>query len=170
MTSEDNKMDTTDVAKNTINNDNNEFMKFLNNYDNNYSEKSDTPTNINNNIQDDSNNQYMNYLNNYNNSVSNNMDSYLNNPGSNINDNLIINDVNPPITSNFNANNYVEDNPNYVDVSQNNIMYSFDDIVDKLKVAIDDIKNHSKYTVDTEEINFDDMYQVTIKIDKRESI
>ena len=80
----------------------------------------------------------------------------------------MINNVNPPITSNFNNNGYVEDNPNYSDISQNIVLDSVDDIIEDLKTTINRIKSESKFKIDTDEINFDDMYQITIKIDKRD--
>ena len=157
-------------------------MNFLNNYDAthpvNNPQPEETPNNNSNNNAD-----FMNFLNNYDathpvnkpqeeipemNNSTLNFDSYLNN---NANDNgVVINNVNPPITSNFNANSYVEDNPNYVDVSKATVIDSVDIIIDELKATIEKIKNQSKFKVDTDEINFDDVYQITIKIDKRETL
>ena len=138
-------------------NDNNDFANYLNNYDNN----NPLPTSENNN-------EFTNYLNNYDNEnpLPNNIDtnSYMNN----YNNNVMLNSVNPPITSNFNANSYVEDNPNYIDASQQHVMGSVDEIINELKKTIDKIKSESKYKVDTDEVNFDDIYQITIKIDKRD--
>ena len=134
-----------------------DFMNYLNSYDNN----NPLPTSENNN-------EFTNYLNNYDNEnpLPNNIDtnSYMNN----YNNNVMLNSVNPPITGNFNANSYVEDNPNYIDASQQHVMGSVDEIINELKKTIDKIKNESKYKVDTDEVNFDDMYQITIKIDKRD--
>ena len=83
------------------------------------------------------------------------------------NDNLTINNVTPPVTSNFNTQ-YVEDNANYVDVSKQARINSVDEIIQKLGDTIKEIKEKSVFKVDTEEINYDDIYQVTIKIDKRD--
>ena len=72
--------------------------------------------------------------------------------------------------SNYDANSYIENNPNYVDVSTVDTIDNVDKIIDELKVKLDDIKQRCKLKIDTEEINYDDMYQITIKIDKRESL
>ena len=109
-------------------------------------------------IQDSSNNKVV--------STSNSNINGNNNYQEPIN-NVQINDVNPPITSGYNPNQYVEDNPNYVDVSKNVFIDNVDDIIERIKNVIDDIKATSKLKIDTDEINFDDIYQVTIKIDKR---
>ena len=168
---------------------NNGFMNFLDNYDNNYSNLNDG---LNQNgtqpmpsvpsTPEVNNNSFMNFLDNYDNShpVQSNasinsepedlnayMNSYENNPNAN-NSNLVINNVNPPITSNFGANDYVESNPNYVDISTSHVMGSVDEIINELKGTIDKIKAESKFKIDTDEINFDDLYQITIKIDKRD--
>ena len=119
---------------------NNDFMSFLNDYDKNYIPPSQGP--IIEPIEEDNN--YQEPIN-----------------------NVQINDVNPPITSGYNPNQYVEDNPNYVDVSKNVFIDNVDDIIERIKNVIDDIKATSKLKIDTDEINFDDIYQVTIKIDKR---
>ena len=155
---------------------NGEFTKFLNNYDANHpvGTKAETPAN--------GNGDFMNFLNNYDanhpvgakeeiptmNNTELNVNSYLN---SGVKDNsVMINNVNPPITTNFNANSYVEDNPNYVDVSKATIIDNVDTIINELKATIEKIKNQSKFKVDTDEIDFDDVYQITIKIDKRETL
>lgn len=166
------------------------FMNFLNNYDN-----SNTVNNVPNTlavdnqpIEEDQN--FMSFLNSYDNnnplpenepenlnSIDNsfneasilNDNNYLNNdydmPSDN---NVVINNVTPPITSGFDNNSYVESNPNFVDVSQSVVISSVDEIINKLKTVVDDIKANSKFKVDTDEINFDDIYQITIKIDKRD--
>ena len=124
-------------------------MNFLNNYDANHpvGAKEEIPTMNNTEL---------------------NVNSYLN---SGVKDNsVMINNVNPPITTNFNANSYVEDNPNYVDVSKATIIDNVDTIINELKATIEKIKNQSKFKVDTDEIDFDDVYQITIKIDKRETL
>ena len=82
-------------------------------------------------------------------------------------DNVTLNNVNPPITSNFNSQNN-ENNINYVDVPDEPKINSVDEIIDKLSVVVNEIKEKSIYKVDTEEINYDDIYQITIKIDKRD--
>ena len=157
-------------------NGNGDFMNFLNNYDANHpvEAKAETPAN--------GNGDFMNFLNNYDanhpvgakeeiptmNNTELNVNSYLN---SGVKDNsVMINNVNPPITTNFNANSYVEDNPNYVDVSKATIIDNVDTIINELKATIEKIKNQSKFKVDTDEIDFDDVYQITIKIDKRETL
>ena len=66
------------------------------------------------------------------------------------------------------SNDDVENNPNYVDVSKQVIIDNVDEIINKLKSVVDEIKNNSKFKVDTDEINYDDIYQITIKIDKRD--
>ena len=61
---------------------------------------------------------------------------------------------------------YVENSPNYVDVTKPISYDSVDSIIGKLKVVTDEIKK-SKYKITTEETDFDDVYTITIKIDKR---
>ena len=101
------------------------------------------------------------------------MGDYLNTPVSTPNfepepSNVTFNDVTPPITTPMDANSYVEDSNQFVDVSKATVLSSVDEIIDKLKVVVDDIKATSKYKVDTDEINYDDIYQITIRIDKRD--
>lgn len=61
---------------------------------------------------------------------------------------------------------YVENSPNYVDVTKPISYDSVDSIISKLKVVTDEVKK-SKYKITTEETDFDDIYTITIKIDKR---
>ena len=61
---------------------------------------------------------------------------------------------------------YVENEPNYVDITKPISYDSVDSIIGELKVVTDKIKK-SKYKITTEETNFDDVYTITIKIDKR---
>ena len=61
---------------------------------------------------------------------------------------------------------YVENSPNYVDITKPISYDSVDSIIGELKVVTDKIKK-SKYKITTEETNFDDVYTITIKIDKR---
>ena len=82
-------------------------------------------------------------------------------------DNVTLNNVTPPITSNFNTQ-YIEDNANYVDVSKEQRINNVDEIINKLGNVVKEIKEKSIFKVDTEEINYDDIYQITIKIDKRD--
>ena len=134
-----------------------------------------------NNMNSQNNDGFMNFLNNYeNNSTSTDIetindsqfttDSFMNNYTKETvpNNNVMINNVNPPITTNFNADSYVEDNPNFSDVSVKPIMGSVNEIINELKVTVDKIKAESKFKIDTDEIDFDDVYQITIKIDKRD--
>ena len=153
--------------------DNPGFMNYLNSYDNN---------NPVNQPTEQLNDNFMNYLNSYDSSVTSDIpqsttetssyNDYLNNFASDTiqeaNNGVMINDVTPPITSNFDNNLYVENNPNYVDISQNTMINSVDEVINKIKVVVDDIKMNSKYKIDTDEINYDDIYQITIKIDKRD--
>ena len=137
---------------------NEDFMKFLNEYDSNYQRKTEEtskPTTQNNEIPNMNDNSELSF------------ESYLNNT---VNKNIMINNVTPPITNSFNTNSYVEDNPNFIDVSKANIIDNVDTIINELKATIEKIKNQSKFKVDTDEINFDDIYQITIKIDKREAL
>ncbi len=69
----------------------------------------------------------------------------------------------PPVT-----NQYIEDTANFVDVSKQDKITSVDAIIDKLGTVVKEIKEKSVFKVDTEEINYDDIYQITIKIDKRD--
>ena len=82
-------------------------------------------------------------------------------------DNVTLNNVTPPITSNFNTQ-YIENTANYVDISKEQKISSVDEIINKLGSVVKEIKEKSIYKVDTEEINYDDIYQITIKIDKRD--
>ena len=61
---------------------------------------------------------------------------------------------------------YVENSPNYVDITKPMSYDSVDSIIGELKVVTDKIKK-SKYKITTEETNYDDVYTITIKIDKR---
>ena len=61
---------------------------------------------------------------------------------------------------------YVENEPNYVDITKPISYDSVDSIIGELKVVTDKIKK-SKYKITTEETNYDDVYTITIKIDKR---
>ena len=61
---------------------------------------------------------------------------------------------------------YVENSPNYVDITKPISYDSVDSIIGKLKGVTDEIKK-SKYKITTEETDFDDVYTITIKIDKR---
>ena len=157
------------------------FMNFLNNYDNNNplpQEVESTP------VTPTEEPEFMNFLNNYDNNnplpqevpnvdvvpeVQQN-NGFNENIYSNFNEtanNVIINNVVPPITTDFN-NQYIEDNPNYIDVSKQSLIDNVDEIINRLKNVVDDIKNNSKFKIDTDEINYDDIYQITIKIDKRD--
>ena len=146
-----------------------DFMNYLNNYDNSNpiprnQGMPNTPSQTPSNDTD-----YLNYPNNNDNGYSNiPTNNYMNNNFSEIQTNPMINNVTPPITSNYNANQYVEDNPNYVDVTKTVTVNNVDDVIDRLKDVINDIKVHSNLKIDTDEINYDDLYQITIKIDKRD--
>ncbi len=165
------------------------FMNYLNNYDNNnplpaeepVAPAPQTPNN---------NSDFMNFLNNYNNTTpeepatttNNGMDSYLNDnndiplPNEFSPDNIdmdLYNDYDdtqddeiPSVTSNVNQ--YVEQNDKFVDVSKHEKITSVDEIIKKLGEVVSEIKEKSIYKIDTDEINFDDIYQITIKIDKRD--
>jgi len=61
---------------------------------------------------------------------------------------------------------YVENSPNYVDITKPTSFDSVDSIISELKVVTDKVKK-SKYKITTEETNYDDIYTITIKIDKR---
>ena len=70
-----------------------------------------------------------------------------------------INDVVPKVE-------YVENQPNYVDTTKPKSYDTVDEIITALKETTDKVKQ-SKYKVTTEEVNFDDIYKITITIDKR---
>ena len=167
------------------------FMDYLNNYDannpiltdslNTMSEPSQTNnlmdySNFGNTPESSTNSSNIgvtDYLNNYNNDINNSSfnepDSFNENIYNNYNElsnTPIINNVTPPIT--MGSNDYVENNPNYVDVSKQVVISSVDEIINKVKTVVDDIKLNSKFKIDTDEINYDDIYQITIKIDKRD--
>ena len=144
-------------VKNNSNDDG--FMNFLNNYDNNNPVPAEE---VKEEAKDDN---FMNFLNNYDSKVEAPAETVP--TSTNINDNIVINDVSPAST-NVDANSYIENNPNYVDVSKQVIIDNVDEIINKLKSVVDEIKNNSKFKVDTDEINYDDIYQITIKIDKRD--
>ena len=180
MNSMDNNMPNNEV--NGAQND--DFMNFLNNSN----EPLTTNEDVNNTSVDDNNStageDFMNFVNNYdsmpNNNLAGNYDNIqpvVNNVASEpivnyqptpLANNPIINDVIPPVTSNFNEFKYVEDDDRYKDITKSEMLTSVDDIISELKVIVDKIKNNSKFKIDTDEINFDDMYQITIKIDKRD--
>jgi len=61
---------------------------------------------------------------------------------------------------------YVENSPTYVDLSKPKSYDTVDEIISKLKEVTDEIKK-SKYKITTDEVNFDDIYQIKITIDKR---
>ena len=174
-----------------INDNNGSFLDFLNNnnqntevnnFNNNVNGLNDVNnmnllnnTNnmsfLNNDSDNDGNNDNGgNYVNNYDNTqpIINN-EVYDNNyqPTPSFN-NPVINNVNPPVTSNFNMNEvkYVEDDNRYKDITKPEMFSSVDEIINELKLVVDGIKNNSKVKIDTDEINFDDIYQITIKIDK----
>lgn len=173
---------------------NNDFMSFLNNYNPPMENVVDTPSVVNNNQE--TNNDFMNFLNNYNppmdiqetpnvevvenETVSDTSNDFLNlvNGYDNVNttptpsNQPVINEVVPPVTSRFNINRaqqpmYVENDVRYQDTTKPIMYNSVDAIINELSNTINKIKN-SKYKVDTDEINFDDVYQITIKIDKRD--
>ena len=61
----------------------------------------------------------------------------------------MINDVNPPITAGMAENQYVEDNPNYVDITQNITIDNVDEIINRLKeeyVITRNPYNHNQLT------------------------
>ena len=168
---------------------NNSFLNFLNDYDAMYGNDLEVNENVvdeipeqniginnveminqNNNVVENTNNNdtFLNFLNNYQDDSLNETVSSSVDVASNIN-NPVINEVVPPITSNFNVNpiKYVEDDVRYEDITKPDMLNSIDDIINELKVAVNKIKN-SKFKIDTDEINFDDIYQITIKIDKRD--
>ena len=70
-----------------------------------------------------------------------------------------INDVVPKVE-------YVENQPNYVDTTKPKSYDTVDEIITALKETTDKVKQ-SKYKITTEEVNFDDIYKITITIDKR---
>ena len=112
--------------------------------------------------------------------VNNDFDSYLNDYNTatsappvapptvpeSVSNNVVINEVNPPITD-F-SNQYVENSANYVDVSKQDKITSVDTVLDKIGAVVKEIKEKSIFKIDTEEINYDDIYQITIKVDKRD--
>ena len=152
--------------------ENNDFMKFLSDYDKNYQAETKEETKP---VQE--NNDFMNFLSDYDKNYqaeSNNQEAHNSEfqdlPQNTINEpinNVMLNDTTPPITSGF-TNQYVEDNENYVDITKQEKITNVDEIISKLSNVINEIKEKSIYKVDTEEINYDDIYQITIKIDKRD--
>ena len=134
------------------------FMNFLNDYDTKFPlpPEEEAPAGTDGGVS--------NYLNNPQEPVADNdIYSGFNKPA----DNVTLNNVTPPITSNFNTQ-YIENTANYVDISKEQKISSVDEIINKLGSVVKEIKEKSIYKVDTEEINYDDIYQITIKIDKRD--
>lgn len=165
--SDDNSSDTGSTGGTT------NFMEYLNNFNNQQNDVSNSnlASSTNNFYSNDTSNNtgFTNFLNNYTMPDSNQNNINNSNINSNTNDSgLLINNTTPPITTNFNSNSYVEDNPSFVDVSKKEEINDIDGIIKELKTTIDDIKSKSKFKIDTDEINFDDLYQITIKIDKRD--
>ena len=167
-------------------NNNGSFLDFLNDYDSNYpnvandiiSDPNNNMTSVDNNVSDNNNQDFMDFLNNYDKTNGFNTQTVVDNnfteetsvnyqPTSSLN-NPVINDVNPPITSNFNEVKYVENDNRYSDLTKPEMLSSVDEIISELQVVVDKIKNNSKFKIETDEINFDDIYQITIKIDKRD--
>ena len=143
-----------------------DFMDFLNNYDLN------NPLPDTTSDEEPSSNGGLNigeYLNEKPTTTSSTIDyDFLNDISSTPTNNVVLNDVKPPITAPTDANSYIEKSDSFVDVSKKEVIGSVDEIIDKLKVVVDDIKTKSKFKVDTDEINYDDIYQITIRIDKRD--
>ena len=156
----------------------NNLSSFLNNYEsssvntnsndsNNYNTSINEGLNSNANSSENHNNDsFSSFLSNY--EMPSSAVNINSSEPNNTNNGLLINNTIPPITSNFNTNSYVENNPNFVDVSKKEEISSIDEIIEELKTTINGIKAKSKFKVDTDEINFDDLYQITIKIDKRD--
>lgn len=151
-----------------VNNNSNDFMNFVNNYDMPVS----NDMNSDNNETAGGTSDFNSFINTYDDSnlasslvqeenTTYNTTQPINNP--------IINEVVPPITSNFNNNEvkYVEEDVRYNNFVKPEEITSIDDIIGELQTSVNKIKN-SKFKVDTDEINFDDVYQITIKIDKRD--
>ena len=149
------------------------FMDFMNNYDKNY--KMDLPEEEPSTPNEGSGDSasFLNFMDNYDKNYQPSVDKSeldygLYNTTSNTNtDNVTISNVTPPITTGFD-NQYVEDNVNYVDITKQEKINSVDEIIQKLSSVVNEIKEKSIFKVDTDEINYDDIYQITIKIDKRD--
>ncbi|MBP5683771.1 MAG: ParB/RepB/Spo0J family partition protein, partial [Bacilli bacterium] len=77
---------------------------------------------------------------------------------------------NVTVSSDFDAGNkvyrYAEDNPNYMSVDKNYGVSSLDEVINVLKATIDRLKEGT-IKIETEEIDFDDWYQIVIKVDKK---
>ena len=86
--------------------------------------------------------------------------------------NVVINDAIQPQISTFNDQKsyYVEDQSKYDKITNKEKSYNtVDTILFELKSTIDRIKN-SQYKIDTEEIDYGDVYQITIKVNKNEQL
>jgi hypothetical protein len=170
---------------------NDDFMSFLNNYDANYKSPSvqtvptensylneplpQAPVNEPAPSQEPAtqaapNDDFMSFLNNYDANYKSpaaeatpTENSYLNEPLPQ----APVNETIPPQAP-ISANQYVEDSANYVDISKQEKISDVKTIIDKLGNVIKEIKDKSVFKVDTEEIDYDDIYQITIKIDKRD--
>ena len=159
---------------NSINNDN------INNNNNNNSTSNNDNYNENNLVDNTLSSEFEEHTSSF------NIEDYMlpgfdnqeeNNSNNNINNFYVPNEVdftnlnpidevkNSPVNSEMDYK-YVEENPNYVSVDNPKGVESIDDVINLLRDTLDKIKN-GKLKVDTEEIDFDDLYQITIKIDKK---
>lgn len=138
------RMNTNNIS-NSINRNINDSLP---DYNDNYNENSSNEFDINDY-------KLPQYDNNYDNSVSNNFEK-TNSP-------IQITQTEIPSTNEYK---YVEDNPNYVSIDKPEGVSSVDDVIEILRGSLDKIKN-GKIKVDTEEIDYDDTYQITIRIDKK---
>jgi ParB family chromosome partitioning protein len=148
------------------------FMSFLNNYDNNnpLPEEPTTPEEPEGSPTDEA---FLNFLNNFDNNPLPPIegDNKEENLYSNFNDtttnNIAAESTISPISAPV-ANQYVENNENFVDISKQDRITNVDEIIDKLAAVVNEVKEKSVFKVETDEINYDDIYQITIRIDKRD--
>ena len=134
------------------------FMDFLNSYDNNNPLPPEEPETPEEPVGGGITSSYENIP------KTDNLYSNFTTP---TNDNVSMSNPTPSLVTEP-ENKYVEDNANYVDISKQDRITDVDTIINKLGDVIKEIKEKSVYKVDTDEINYDDIYQITIKIDKRD--
>ena len=169
--------------------DNNDFMKFLNDFDKNY--QAETPSAPTAPVEEtpapvepvstgaEDNNDFMKFLNDFDKNYQAETPSApvepvpaenplpsVDLPSSEPLGTANLNSAIPPIAAP--APKYIEDSANYVDITKQEKITDVSEVISRLSSVVNDIKSKSVFKVETDEIDFDDIYQITIKIDKRD--
>ncbi len=134
------------------------FMDFLNSYDNKNPLPPEEPETPEEPVSGGVTSNYVNKP---------ETDNLYSNFSTPTNDNVSMSNPVPTLAS-APENQYVENSENYVDISKKDRITDIDTIINKLGDVVKEIKEKSVYKIDTDEINYDDIYQITIKIDKRD--